>query len=253
MSKRRNLILVVALAFAALLSIPFAVNAVHAQTPTHASVTTTDYAFTALITKGEGRATEMTGGLTLDTSKAGDFTGSYRLSDDSTQQVVGAVKSDGSITFTFYKQNVAYLKGRGKENNSQQFSGDFGLFQAGKLVSTGAWSTLAVDPKSMTALALDGTVNKGHDKGTLLAGAIILNNQTLTGAILDASGNTMPCQIITSNGGKNIQLTVNKTTIIGTGKLVTNPGNKNNKGYSGVFAGPNTGDKGNWKAFFFKL
>ena len=248
MSKKMGSILVLALAFSALLLLPLSASAATLKTPNRVTTSTAFYAFTGLITKGAQKGTPLTGGLSLLLANSGTFTGAYHRPDTSSLSVKGLTKSDGSIAISFLKNKADYVKGQGTANASHEYTGVFQMFNAKKEVSTGIWSAIPADPKAMTALAFEGTVKQGQDKGSPMAGAIVLNNKTMTGSLLEANGNVSAAKAKLLNGGKKIQVHIGNN-IVSNGKAVTTP----LKGYQGSFTGPLTGDMGIWEAFFFSF
>src|SRR6266700_7193967 len=110
MSKRMNCVVVVALAFSALLLLPLAASAAGKKAPEHTSNITAYYAFTGIITKGAQKSTTLAGSLTLNVGNAGTFMGTYRAPDNSMLDVNGVGKSDGSIDLTMSKHKTVILK-----------------------------------------------------------------------------------------------------------------------------------------------
>jgi hypothetical protein len=244
MSKRMNFVVVVALAFAALLLLPLAASAASKKAP---ASTTIYYAFTGIITKGVQKSTTLVGGLALNVDHTGAFMGTYHAPDNSMLDVNGMGKSDGSINLTMSKHNMVYLKGQGKVNANREFLGTFQTFQMGKQSSSGSWSAILANPKNMTGMAFQGQVIQGQHKGSLLAGAILLDNQTLKGTLLDAAGNLTPCHATLNKAGKAIKIVIG-SNIVSTGQL-----NNSSKSYKGEFMGPATNDMGNWEASIFSF
>lgn len=247
MSKRMNFVVVVALAFSALLLLPLAANAASKKAPGQTSNTTVHYAFTGIITKGVQKSTTLSGGLTLNVDHTGTFMGTYHTPDGSMLDVNGMGKSDGSIDLTMFKHSMVYLKGQGKVNANREFLGTFQMFQMGKQNSSGFWSAILANPKSMTGLAFQGKVMQGKHKGSLLAGAILIDNQTLHGTLLDAAGNLTPCRVTLNKAEKAIKIAIG-SSIVSTGQL-----DKSNKSYKGKFMGPATNDMGDWEASIFSF
>jgi hypothetical protein len=252
MLKRKNFILVLALAFTALLLIPFTVSAAPAAKPHKALTTTAYYAFTALITAGDNKSASLTGSLVLQSNQAGKITGTYRAPDNSKLPVTGMAKRDGSIDFTILEGNTPFLHGLGKLNAQQQYVGTFRMDHKGKM-SSGIWSTMSVMPEKTWTLSFAGSVEKGTDKNVLLAGAIVVDMPSLSGSFLEASGTSFPVQVHTktANNVNKIQVIIGNNSIIAVGIQIDNPSNKKNKGYGGNFNGPAKDDHGIWEGFVF--
>lgn len=252
MTKTARLILVMVMAFSALLLLPAVALAAPAKDSAQ-STKTVSFAFTALITSGVGKDVPITGGLTLNVKANGYFNGNLHEPDGTWVSTSGRIKSNGDLSITFYNvKGMPLIKGQGKPVNGE-YTGPFQVYSAGAWVASGIWAALPVNPWQTLALAFTGVVTSGNDKGLELTGALIFNKDTLQGSFLEPNGKVLGVSAMLQNGGKDISVNFGNGAILGTGKLVDNPLNGLDKGYAGPFSITGTNDKGSWTAFIFKF
>lgn len=254
MTKKTRMAVVFVLALAALFLLP----AISFASPTHTKgkTVTASFAFTGLITKGAGKDTSLTGGLTIAIGEKGYFHGNFHLPDGTQISVSGRVKSDGSLKITFYNaKGHPIIKGQGTPNKDGEYTGPFQVYSGKDQVASGIWSALPVaNPSNVLALAFVGKVVEGPDTGVTLAGPIVLDKSTLKGTLSLATGAVIP--VSAQVNGDDIKVVFNLgngVQIIGTGELTENPANGLDKGFKGPFSGPASGDEGKWVAYFFKF
>ncbi|MEO8972599.1 MAG: hypothetical protein ABI406_13500 [Ktedonobacteraceae bacterium] len=259
MAKKTRLLLIVALSFSILLLLP----AVSFAASLHVMVTKPlssakpqplyDVAFTGLINNGEGKGAVITGGLAFLIGRTGKFTSTFKETNRVQLPVKGQIGSNASLTITFFKADNPYLTGQGTINmTTNEATGVFQILSNGKQVASGIWSWLPTDQNPSIGLAFGGHTLQGPDKGMQINGAITLDNSTLMGNLNLPDGTIIPTSA-TIDGSGNINVFFD----LGNGFFISALGhpitNGIEKGYAGAYGGPQKGDQGKWRAYFFSF
>ncbi|HTK08408.1 MAG TPA: hypothetical protein VL485_14655 [Ktedonobacteraceae bacterium] len=260
MSKRISFTIVLALAFSVLLLFPLTASAARPPMPDHTKPVTTYYTFSGLVTKGPHKGMYLNGGLGLQITRSGKFTGNYYAPGSNDLPVKGFVNQrTGEFDVSFQKDdqhNMGPITGEGMLNSAQtQYSGEFQIANKEKQNDSvaamhkqddsGIWTGIPIDEKSMVTLAFRSLVKNGHDKGMIHSGVIILDKRSMKGMLVEPTGYTLACNIKKSDRGKYVTIVIGSKTIMGEGKLTDT-----RNGYTGLFHGPHKSDQGEWEALF---
>lgn len=259
MSKKTRFLLIVVLSLSALLLLPtvsFAASRHATETKSWNSEKPQplfDVAFTGLINKGEGKGAVITGGLAFLIGRTGKFTSTFKETNQVQFPVQGQFSGMNSITFTFFKNDTPYITGQGTINiSTNEAVGVIQVLSKGKQVASGIWSWLPTDQSPSIGLTFGGQTFQGPDKGTKIYGAIALDSSTLMGNLNLPDGTIIPTSA-TIDGSGNITVFFD----LGSGFIITGIGhpitNGIEKGYAGSYLGPQKGDLGKWRAYFFSF
>jgi hypothetical protein len=221
-------------------------------TPTQVSTTSLDFAFTGLITSGEGKGTVLPGGLVLAAQADGAFTGHFYTANGSKSAVKGKIASNGDIDISFYMSDKgkATIKGHATLNTARRYVGTFKVLHEGDSVASGNWSASpVVDPTKILAFAFSHTARKGSGAHKY-DGVLVLDSTTLQGALTlpDGTAYNVAAQLVQGNLSVNITLGTN-LNLIG---IATPLHGDELKGFTGTYIGPNKGDTGSWSVYAFR-
>ena len=253
---------IVALALSALFIVPALTFAAPGKSVVKPNTPITFYyGFNATITQGQNKGTSIVGGLTLNVSNSGVFSGHFTTPGKGNLNVNGRFSSPALITIRFLKQGVPFILGEGQVVGQGLITGNFNVLTNGVTVASGIWSALGnAYPTTTLAQAFYGRVTSGSGVKLNITGPVVLNatsikpGVTISGTINFSDGTIYTVRAsVDHTGHLQLKFVINSgqvyLTAVGApfynsqGKLL---------GYRGTFVGPGQNNAGAFESDIFQ-
>jgi hypothetical protein len=225
------------------------------------------YTLSASITQGQGKDTQIDGGLSFVLRGGGNFFGRLSLPtkmpaplpNERYVNTSGTILS-GNVTLNLLDSGQMFFAGQGTFISGSEMTGTFQVMVNGSSVGSGVWSAVqAPGPGNQIAMSFTCQVIAGPDTKMVLNGTLVLDTASLqpnvpvSGTFNMSDGTLLPVQA-SIDDVKDLSLNIGTD---GQGMYITALGIPyydkitNTSGYTGTFEGPHRHDTGPWSAMIF--